>query len=863
MSLFLKRLVFGVGITLVVAFAVWQPVFATEPVAARDKAAPTDGADEPLPPGAIARLPAARIRRDDRVHCAALSPDAKVVAVVVNKNTIRLLDAASAKELRRFPVTALGRRLLAFSPDGSSLAFIDQPGHLRLWDAGTGKEIRRFAPPKDKGGRIVSFAFSADGKTLAAVAERTELVPQIYAWEVATGKELGRFEALQNWQVGVALSADGKVLASWGQQARRGERAKNQQLGRTIQLRDLATGKELRRLQATRAPVQGACFVPRGETLAVVGGDGKIHIWQLAQGKEVRQLAGPDDLGAFLSFSRDGKTLVGVTDSGEIRSWDVATGKPAAGCTAPSGARFHSLAFAPDGKMRALGVDDRQTIWLWEAPTGKHMILGGGHRGGIKDLAFLPDRKSVATAGGGRLCLWDLATSKLDRMVYFERDSFARGISPDGRYLVTGGSREPVQLRAAASAKKIRVIDDYLGVESAVFSGDGAILALSRDDDEVTLWESSTGRALHRLEVPRGPGGSGRAIAFSPDGKTLASATLSHEVTDEGYEVCAVRLFSMKTGKEFRVLKTAGYRRPSLAWSPNGGILAVVGNEVGLWDLASGREVSQMVVGIVTCSPVFAANGRILAIASTDSDSKDAEVELLEVASGKVRATLKGSPRSQGFSYLAFSSDGKLLAAGTYEGTVLIWDMTRLTTVKKWPKGHPSPTELAELWADLSVDDADRGYQAILKLAAAPAEAVALVRKQLQPVPATELDDKGIARLITLLDDDDFAVREDASRQLRRAGAKSRPALLKALKNKPAPEVRRRAEQLLEKLGEPDPPWEMVRPLRALELLEQIATPEAREVLTELAKGKADAQLTREAKATLDRLIKLSGRPKE
>jgi hypothetical protein len=122
----------------------------------------------------------------------------------------------------------------------------------------------------------------------------------------------------------------------------------------------------------------------------------------------------------------------------------------------------------------------------------------------------------------------------------------------------------------------------------------------------------------------------------------------------------------------------------------------------------------------------------------------------------------------------------------------------------------------------------------------------AVTRKTIQPA--------AVDKLIADLDDDSFPVREKATHELEQAGQAAKEALVKALAAKPAPEKRRRLEELLERLGRTGPTRELLRPLRAVELLERIGTPEARQVLEALGKGDAGARLTQEATAALRRL---------
>ena len=162
-----------------------------------------------------------------------------------------------------------------------------------------------------------------------------------------------------------------------------------------------------------------------------------------------------------------------------------------------------------------------------------------------------------------------------------------------------------------------------------------------------------------------------------------------------------------------------------------------------------------------------------------------------------------------------------------------------------------SAKELEALWTDLGSEDAPRGYRAICSLRAGT-QALAFFRERLRPAPPA--DSGRVARLIADLDDERFAVREKATTELEKLGKEIEPALHKALQGKPSLEVRRRIDRLLEKLESAAPSPEQLRLLRALEVLEHIGTPEARELLRTLAKGASGARLTQEAKASLDRL---------
>jgi hypothetical protein len=143
------------------------------------------------------------------------------------------------------------------------------------------------------------------------------------------------------------------------------------------------------------------------------------------------------------------------------------------------------------------------------------------------------------------------------------------------------------------------------------------------------------------------------------------------------------------------------------------------------------------------------------------------------------------------------------------------------------------------------------------RLVEAPEAAARLLLERLKP--ATAADAKRIDQLIAQLDDDDFMAREKATEELAKAGAQAEAALRKAGEDAPSAEVTRRVAELLKKIGGGAASGEGLREARALEVLEGIDTPEARKVLEELARGAPEAALTREAKASLERLAKRAG----
>jgi len=201
---------------------------------------------------------------------------------------------------------------------------------------------------------------------------------------------------------------------------------------------------------------------------------------------------------------------------------------------------------------------------------------------------------------------------------------------------------------------------------------------------------------------------------------------------------------------------------------------------------------------------------------------------------------------------VAFSPDGKTLASACRDQKVRLWD---LPAARPAPVPAPDRKELETLWEDLLGDDTAEAYRAGWALTAAADRSVTFLVAHLRPADG---DAAKLPPLIRDLDDDDYETREKASAALKRIGPAAEPALRKILEGKPSNEVLRRIEALLGMFREPLTDPETMRAVRAVEVLEAIATPAARQALADLARGAAGAHLTREAKASLGRL---AGRP--
>jgi hypothetical protein len=234
---------------------------------------------------------------------------------------------------------------------------------------------------------------------------------------------------------------------------------------------------------------------------------------------------------------------------------------------------------------------------------------------------------------------------------------------------------------------------------------------------------------------------------------------------------------------------------------------------------------------------VFSADGRVLAAGG----GKDARI--WETATGLVRRRFTGH---QGPVHaIALSADGTRLAVATQDTTALVWDVTgRAGTAVEL-----NDSDLKGAWDDLALADGDRSGAALARLAADPQRSLPWLRRHLRPAVAP--DAETVQKLVADLDSKTFTVRKKAQQALEELDEAAAPALRRALKTPRSAEQQRHIEELLEKAADLSPG--RLRQVRAVEALERIGTAEALALLTELAGG-AEARLTREARASKDRL---------
>jgi WD40 repeat protein len=400
---------------------------------------------------------------------------------------------------------------VVYSPDGKWLAS-GAENEFTLWDAKSLREIRTVPTPAQE------LAFAPDSRTLyaAATVAKASLVHTFTRWDLGTQKKLPALSVKVSFEPVSAqhcLSRDGKILF-----VARGLAAT---YIRTI---DTASGKELFPRQGHVAPLNAVAIGPDGTTLASAGEDQVVKLWNLASGRVLHSLAMHTQPVWGLAFSPNGELLATGSCDGTLALWDVASGGFVRALLGHSRSQSH-IVFSPDGTSVAAG-NEFGTVKRWHVANGNEASPLRGHSGVVRCVAFSSDGKWLASGGEDKsVRLHNLATGdaqKLATPTVVNQVAF----SPDSRTLAAVGNAPDAAVRLwdIETGQETTWKGHTSDVHGLAFSPVGSLLATCADDGTVRIWDRKVAPAGVRTIGPGPFGGVVRAVAFTLDGRYLATA---------------------------------------------------------------------------------------------------------------------------------------------------------------------------------------------------------------------------------------------------------------------------------------------------------------------------------------------------
>jgi WD40 repeat protein len=462
------------------------------------------------------------------VTAAVYSRDYSQVALAAGK-TVQIFNANDGKALTTItqatPVTSL-----ALSPDKTRLVTGGTDNLARIWDLASGKVLQAFRHE----GPVVGVAYYNDNRIV--ISASTDKTVQIHTANVVrvvdAGSPVRSLTTTMNGSHVVTGGADGKA-----------------------RLWNAGNGNKERTFEAGNQPIDAVAVSYNNQLVAVGGADQTVRAYQFGDGKLVKAWPAPAPLQGF-TFTPDNLVLVGSFARGGMQSWSVQFNY-----NQPPPETFGQLLMAyeqpeaipeiqfPRSGNEFYSAGPGATVRQWKIPSDRP-IRTFNHRQMVDTIAFHPKGEQLATGGhDGQIRLFDVNKGNQIRAIAAHQPQqqgyiYCLAWSPDGKYLVSGSYDKSMKLWDAASGKMVREFKAYneknfpRGHREAVFciafSPDGRFLASGSSDRTIKIWNVSNGQVVRELVNPTLKTVGGKpahahpgwiyGVRYTPDGKYLVSA---------------------------------------------------------------------------------------------------------------------------------------------------------------------------------------------------------------------------------------------------------------------------------------------------------------------------------------------------
>jgi WD40 repeat protein len=451
-----------------------------------------------------------------RICALAFSPDGKTLAGATYSQGIHFWDIPSGKHRSSGIDQTISTRSIAYSPDGNTLAY-NLASSIAFLDL-AGNEVRMTGSEHDH--YITDIAYSPDGRSIAS----SSLDHSIKIWNPANGSLLRTLAGHTDVVSGIAYGPEGTRLISGSMDG-------------SLAVWNAANGNRLETVQDFQNPSISMSFSPDGGKLVAGSRDGKVTLWDTRLGRVEYIVQGHTDFIRSVDFSPDGKSFATGSKDTAVILWNAETGQKRITIKRGEGQVF-SLQYSPDGRRLATGYEKNALNLLDPVSGGLITFTRFGHRNDsprVRALAYSDDGTRIMVLledNYDKISVVEAVDPTSWKLVKIIKNnnfhSHAIAFSKDGKYFVicTMNKVGLWDLESESLNKAFSEMECGYNTITAI-SPDGQIAVSNRGahsglPEEIFLWDTSTGDLLRSI---KGHNSGINVFTFSPDGKTLASAS--------------------------------------------------------------------------------------------------------------------------------------------------------------------------------------------------------------------------------------------------------------------------------------------------------------------------------------------------
>ena len=578
---------------------------------------------------------------------------------------------------------------LAYSPDNAAVASASRDGTVKVWDLGNGREITTYRghvdQPDDptKGGSnvlgVTDVSFHPKEKVIASASGN-----QVHTWDPATGKTIKTVVNLGKTDKpikSIAYSPDGKLLAVGADDG-------------ILRVVEADTGKAVFTSPPRNARIEKVAFSPNSKLVALGDSNSQVAVYvPEGKGNQLAMSVQGVDLGEVMgvAFSADSGSVFTCGRDGKGR---LTAGPSPEGASAPNTATKlreyvgHSgpvtgLAVTADGKFLVTAGDDK-TVRVWEVSTGKSLRSFQGHMTKTTAVAVRGDGRQVASASDdGAVRVWDLNTTDDHKAMTDAKESlWAVAISPDGKRLAAAGADKKIRIYHPETGKLETTLDAGAAMTALAFLPDSNRLVAGGGDKVAKVWDVPGNKILKELP---GHALAVLAVAASDDGKLVVTGSAD----------ATVRGFDPESGKElWKFPARKAVCGVSIRKGNKNVAVGLADGTLAILDLSGATPKELAAQGAHTAGTscvAFSSDGNRLASVGGDGAIRVWSVGDNAVLTQLVKFDGQATPMSStGFSPLstvAFSTDGRFVAASGADAVVRVWDIQTKSEVRGL-RGH-------------------------------------------------------------------------------------------------------------------------------------------------------------------------------